>query len=123
MKNLIRKQIIDYSDEKTFCFGIICHECGKIRKSTPIRFSKAGEIPQSEAKRIIFRILYEREKEQAFEKAAAEAANFFNLCPHCGKFVCDDCFLICEDLDVCRSCAEDLQEIGEPSSFAGWSSG
>lgn len=123
MKNLIKKQIIDYSDKNNFCFGIICPECGKIRKSTPVRFSKAGEIPKTESKKIIFEILYKREHEQALEKAAAEAANYFNLCPNCKKFVCDDCFLICEDLDVCRSCAENLQEIGEPSSFAGWKVG
>jgi hypothetical protein len=59
----------------------------------------------------------------ALEKAAAEAATFFNLCPHCGKMVCDDCFMICEDLDICRSCAESLKETGEPISFAGWVAG
>ena len=120
MKNPILKQIIDYSDEKSFCFGIVCAECGKIRKSPPVCFSKAGEIPQTESKKIIFKILYERERERALEKAVTEAANYFSLCPKCGKFVCDDCFLICEEFDVCRSCAEDLQEMGEPSSFAGW---
>ena len=120
MKNIIKKRCIDNSDSDSFSFSLVCLECGKVWKSTPIRFSKAGENSQTESKRIIFKILYEREREQALERAAEEAAEYFNLCPHCGKIVCDDCFLICEDLDVCRSCAEHLQESGEPSSFAGW---
>ena len=79
MKNPILKQIIDYSDEKSFCFGIVCAECGKIRKSPPVCFSKAGEIPQTESKKIIFKILYERERERALEKAVTEAAKEVSL--------------------------------------------
>ena len=120
MKDIIRKCFIDNSDGDGFSFSLVCSECGKVWKSTPVRFSKAGENPQTESKRIIFRILYEREHEQALERAAEEAIGYFNFCPNCEKIVCDDCFLICEDLDICRSCAEHLHEIGEPSSFVGW---
>ena len=123
MKSIIKKQFIDCSDTDSFCFSLICSECGKVWKSTPIRFSKAGENSFTEERRIILKILYEREHAIALEKAAAEASTFFNLCPHCGKMVCDDCFLICEDLDICRSCAESLKETGEPISFAGWVAG
>jgi hypothetical protein len=28
--------------------------------------------------------------------------------------VCNQCFLICDDLDMCRHCAEALQEKGHP---------
>ena len=120
MISIIKKQFIDCSDSDSFCFSLVCPECGKVWKSTPIRFSKAGENSLTEEKRIILKILYEREHAIALEKAAEEAKNYFNLCPHCGKMVCDDCFLICEDLDICRSCADSLKETGEPISFVGW---
>lgn len=120
MKNIIKSQFVDCSDCDSFCFSLTCSECGKVWKSTPIRFSKAGENPVTESKRIIYKILYEREHEQALEKAASEAMTYFNICPNCRKAVCDDCFLLCEDLDMCRSCADNFQEKGEPSSFAGW---
>ena len=56
---------------------------------------------------------YEREREAAREKAAAEAAEIFNYCPVCGRLVCDRCFLICEDLDLCIACAKALQVRGD----------
>ena len=36
----------------------------------------------------------------------------FNICPICQRIVCDDCFLICDDIDMCKSCAEMLEEEG-----------
>ncbi len=120
MKSMIKERFIDYSDGAKFCFGLVCPECGKVWKSTPIRFSKAGENPKTESEKIIHKILYEREYKIALEKAAEEAMKYFNLCPYCKRVVCDDCFLICSDLDICRTCAEHLQIMGEPSSFAGW---
>ena len=52
--------------------------------------------------------------EQARERAIVEAAHGFNWCPLCGRLVCNRCFLICDDLDMCRTCAEDLHERGDP---------
>ena len=48
--------------------------------------------------RAVFRTLYEREREAAREKAAAEASEIFSQCPVCVRLVCNRCFLICEDL-------------------------
>ena len=62
--------------------------------------------------RAVFRTLYERERAAAREKAAAEASETFSRCPVCGRLVCDRCFLICEDLDLCTACAEALQVRG-----------
>ena len=123
MKHALRKQLIDCSDQNNFIFELICPECGKIWRSKPIRFSKAGEEPATEEKRLILKTLYEREHEHAVRKVLEEAAGFFNVCPICKKAVCDDCFLICDDIDMCRSCAEILHETGEPSSFIGWMTG
>lgn len=51
------------------------------------------------------------------EKAAAlalnEARTHFNFCPMCKKLVCNNCFMICEDIDMCISCAKELEEQGE----------
>ena len=51
-------------------------------------------------------------REAAREMAAAEAAEIFNYCPVCGRLVCDRCFLICEDLDLCIACAKALRVRG-----------
>ena len=120
MKQILSNSIKDGSDADGFLFSLQCSECGKNWQSTPVRFSKAGVEPQNESKQTIYRALYQREQQQAKEKAVAEAAHQFNRCPLCGRLICNDCFLVCEDLDMCRSCAEALQETGEPASFIGW---
>ena len=120
MKQLIREHLIDCSDQEKFVFNLICSECGKVWQSTPAGFSKAGEDPRTESKQVVFYLLYEREKKRAFDKAVEEAGHFFNLCPLCERLVCNNCFLICKEIDVCRRCAERLQETGEQVSFTGW---
>lgn len=113
MKRVVREAMGDCSTVEEFRFLVRCQECGGIWHSSPIRFSKAGAEPESEGMRTILRTLYEREREAAREKAAAEAAEFFNYCPVCGRLVCDRCFLICEDLDLCIACAKALQVRGD----------
>ena len=75
---------------------------------------KAGVTPESEGKRIIFQKLYEREWEEARERAVTDAMETFNLCPICRRLVCNRCFLLGEDIDLCADCARNLQERGEP---------
>lgn len=113
MKRVVKEAMGDCSTVGEFRFLVRCQECGGIWHSSPIRFSKAGAEPESEGMRTILRTLYEREREAAREKAAAEAAEIFNYCPVCGRLVCDRCFLICEDLDLCIACAKALQVRGD----------
>ncbi len=113
MKRIIAGHLQDESDERQFRFSLTCVECGSVWRSTPIRFSKAGVPAPTEAKQIVFRALYQREWEQARERAVGEATRGFNRCPLCGCLVCNHCFLICEDLDMCCACAEHLNERGE----------
>lgn len=47
-------------------------------------------------------------------RAVKEAEKVFNLCPICNRIVCDYCFLICDDIDLCSSCASRLKETGSP---------
>ena len=63
---------------------------------------------------IDYRILNYREKERAKLAAGKEARERFSQCPICRRLVCDSCFLICEEIDLCRECAERMKECGEP---------
>ena len=114
MKKKIIERLVDRSDENSFCSALRCESCGKNWVSQRVKFSKENVAPVTEGKKVVFSILYERELEQAQQKAAQNASYYFNLCPICGKMVCNDCFLLCEDLDMCKSCAEKLHEKGEP---------
>lgn len=116
MKQILMEHMEDASTQDMFCFTLRCSECGKIWRSTPIPFSKAGIKPSTEGKYIIYNVLYQKEKNRALEKAAREGAEAFNVCPICGGLVCDKCFMICDDLDMCRACARQLNEPGESVS-------
>ena len=112
MKRVMKEAMGDCSTIGEFRLLLRCQECGRTWHSSPVRFSKAGTKPETEGMRTVFRTLYEREREAAREKAAAEASELFSQCPVCGRLVCDRCFLICEDLDLCTACAEALQMRG-----------
>lgn len=112
MKQVIKEAMGDCSTIEEFRFFLRCQECGRTWHSSPVRFSKAGTRPETEGMRTVFRTLYEREREASREKAAAEASEIFSQCPVCGRLVCDHCFLICEDLDLCTACANKLRVRG-----------
>ena len=113
--NHIKKEMLqDCSTPEEFCFSIQCSECGRIWKSTPLKFSRAGIQPQTEGKSVVFDVIYKREKEQALQQAGKQAEQEFSKCPICQRLVCDHCFMVCEDLDMCISCARQLEEKGEP---------
>ena len=119
MKQIAKHLLLDESTPDIFCFSLRCAECGEVWKSRDIRFSKAGITPVTEGKRIVFDTLYRKEKEAALSYAVRQAEEFFNRCPICHRLVCDSCFLVCEDLDMCTVCAGNLQEVGEPVSGNG----
>ena len=114
MRHITKELLTDCSTAASFGFSMCCSECGKEWNSIRIAFSKAGIEPETEGKKIIFGALYQKEKEAAMEKALEEASNVFNQCPICRRPVCDYCFMICDDLDLCTACAARLQEPGEP---------
>ena len=104
----------DCSTEREFQFYIRCEECGKIWKSKMVAFSHADKKPLTEGKRIIYETLYRREKADALERAVKEAREIFSCCPICNRLVCDQCFLLCDEIEMCRDCAVRLQENGTP---------
>ena len=110
MRRIIKASMEDISSMERFQFSLRCAVCGFLWESQPVRFSKAGLQPESEGKRVIFQALYRR--------AATEAMEYFSLCPICKRLVCDRCFLLGEDIDLCMDCAAFLQESGEPVEHA-----
>ena len=105
-------QLKDCSTDKKFQFLIVCEECRTVWKSRKISFSEARILPKSKEKKNIYAVLYQREKEEVKLKALVEAQKVFSLCPICNKWVCDECFMICEELDMCKECAVKLNETG-----------
>ena len=114
MKQLIESILENLSTKEVFLFRIICAGCGAEYANKPARFSKAGVSPASQGKKTISDALYEQEFRAARQTALRIGAEHMNYCPICKRLVCNQCFLICDDLDMCRHCAEALQEKGNP---------
>ena len=70
-----------------------------------IPFSKAAQAAQHLEKKELYDAIYQREKERAKSAAGQEARERFSQCPVCRRLVCDACFLICDEMDLCRECA------------------
>ena len=114
MKELVDGLLEDLSTRDVFLFRIACDVCGDEFANKPIRFSKAGVIPPNEGKKIIFDAIYQQEFRAARQASVRNAAEQLNYCPICKRLVCNRCFLICDDLDMCKQCAVLLQEPGSP---------
>ena len=104
----------DLSTRNFFLFQIRCTSCGKDYSNRPVRFSKAGRIPQTREEQILYEAIYQQECRAARQNALWKIAEHMNECPICKRLVCNRCFLICEDIDMCKECAAQLKETGEP---------
>ena len=114
MKKLVEAVLENLSTKNIFLFRVTCGSCGTEYGNKPIRFSKA-EIPvTTPSKKIIYDALYEQEFREARRVAIRNAAEHMNYCPICKRLVCNQCFLICDDLDMCKQCAADLEQRGTP---------
>ena len=114
MKKLIEMLLENLSTRDVFLFRIACGACGTEYGNRPVRFSKAGVIPQTPKKAALYEILYAQELQGARLSAVRDAAEHLNYCPICKRLVCNRCFLICDDLDMCKQCAAHLEETGIP---------
>lgn len=114
MEQALKDYMEDCSNERQFQFQIRCELCGSIWKSKPIAFSHADVIPKTEGKRVIYQALYQREKAAAYDIAVKEAREVFSRCPICKHLVCDQCFFLCDEIEMCKNCAVELQETGIP---------
>ena len=114
MKELVDLALENISSKEMFLFQIRCAECGTVHTSKAVRFTKAGIIPETKGKAHIYQILYEQEGARARREAVRDVMEQINYCPICRRMICNRCFLICEDLDMCCRCAAQLEERGSP---------
>ena len=114
MKKLVEAVLENLSTKERFLFRVTCVNCGKEYGNKPIRFSKADLPANTQNKQIIYNALYEQEFREARRVAIRNAAEHMNYCPICKRLVCNQCFLICDDLDMCKQCAADLEQQGNP---------
>ena len=114
MKKLVEMMLEDLSTREVFLFRISCPVCGAEYGGKQVRFSKAGIAPATKGKKIIYEACYEQEYRAARQTAIRDAAEHMNYCPICKRLICNRCFLICDDLDMCRQCAAHLEEEGSP---------
>ena len=113
MKEILERILENLSTREVFLFRVRCGSCGTEYGNPPMRFSKADTVPESQEKQILFQAIYEQELRSARHAAIRESAQHMNFCPICKQVVCNRCFLICEELDMCRDCAEKLGQTGQ----------
>lgn len=113
MRDLIDAKLINNSSDDRFRFSVKCEVCHKeIESSFPCGI--AGTAPASKSKEVIYGIVYDQELKDARTRAIGEIYPQFSQCPVCKRIVCNTCFLICEDIDMCSECASQLNEEGTP---------
>ena len=114
MRKLVERMLENLCTREVFLFRIACGECGAEYGGKQVKFSKAGITPRTEGKKIIYDVCYEQEFRDARQAVIRDAAENLNFCPICKRLVCNRCFLICDDLDMCKRCAVNLEERGSP---------
>ena len=114
MKKLVEAVIENLSTKDTFLFRVSCPSCAAEYTNKPLRFSKADTEPATQNKRVIYQAVYEQELMAARQIAVRTIAEHMNYCPICKRLVCNYCFRICDDLDMCVQCATELKEQGKP---------
>ena len=114
MKKLVEAVLENLSSKEVFLFRATCASCGAEYGNRPTKFSKADTMPANQSKQIIYNALYEQELRCARQSAIRTAAEHMNYCPICKRLVCNQCFMICDDLDMCVQCASALDQHGSP---------
>lgn len=100
----ITQQYKDLSTPDNFAFVFCCDRCDKEWQSEIYALNLRGfELPLNEKIRCM---LWNQQHDEAYERANLEAISHFNRCPECSRMVCDNCFCILEEWDLCKDCAK-----------------
>ena len=114
LRKLVASILEDLSTREVFLFRVSCAGCGRQYASRPVPFSKSASIADTPAKKALLKAVYDQEWNTAHQCALRSTSQHMNYCPICKRIVCDQCFLICDDLDMCRHCAAALDAQGTP---------
>jgi hypothetical protein len=110
LRKALTKKSIDHSDPGNFSFSFFCDRCGKewTSPSQPFTGESSPVIENKDAQNM----LWGNEHRAAFDEANLEAHIHFNLCPVCGRRVCDGCFNIAEKEHggACKDCCLKKEE-------------
>ena len=93
----ITQKMTDESEGGVYRFTFYCDICGQPRQSIPY-YSDTKGCTDTHAR--------ETEHIAAYERANREAISWFNRCPICMRLVCDQCFRILDEMDMCNECAD-----------------
>lgn len=105
----LANRIRDCSDDKKIAFGFECESCGKLWEVISVPFTKKAD---NETEQVIRDAQYHREWVRIKADASKAFREHFSVCPICGKIVCDYCFVICDEIEMCSSCAKELGKQG-----------
>ncbi|MGN1319220.1 MAG: hypothetical protein ACI4VF_09410 [Lachnospirales bacterium] len=114
MRDELIKHMKDCSTKDGFSFKFLCSCCGTWWHSKWIPFSHSGIAPENESTKVIYDALYKREWNKQRKAVLDDAINHFSICPICHGLICDPCFLICDEIEMCISCAKRLNQSGKP---------
>ena len=100
----VTRKFTNISTEDEFQFIFQCDRCGAGVRSEKYNFSteRFEPPPQGRARAL----LWTRQHDEAYERANWEARFDFNICPACGRRVCDSCFYVSPEAvtDICVDC-------------------
>ena len=102
----ITQKFKDLSTSDYFMFAFYCDRCGKEWQSEKYELDIKGfDIPMDE---LIRSMIWNRQHNEAYERANCEAIVRFNRCPVCGCRICDDCLYTTEldEEEKCIDCAD-----------------
>lgn len=103
----VTRKMTDESAGSTYQFTFYCDLCGQPWRSFPV--CGQPDVRENDLRKRGRRY----DHEAAYERANLEALRHFNRCPVCKRWVCDDCFLLLHDGDVCRECAAIERRTGQ----------
>jgi len=101
----LTKKMTDESEGVVYRFTFYCDICGAPRQSDDYQ-SMSEETSSPEMR--------DTEYTAAYERANRAAMSYFNRCPKCKRYVCDKCFRILDDMDMCDECAKKQKEYAIP---------